>query len=361
MKKKILAAVLAIVMILALASCSNSVDEAYDYDLSEYVKVGPYTGLDVAYKDVTVAQTDIDAALASALQAAAVAEKITTGTVADGDSLIIDYKGTIDGKAFEGGTAAGQALVVGSGSMIPGFEEQIIGKKIGSTFTIDVTFPDDYASEELKSAKAQFEITVQSKQGELITPEFNEEFVKNNSDFKTTEEYMADLEKSVYKQKEDQEIANVQNTIWSKIVDSSEVTSYPEAELQKRIDQNKEYYQSYADQYGMEFPEFLTTYVGMTEEEFADYAKQQAEVICKQEMILYTIARSEDIKISSKEYDEGLMNMLKEQGFDTLEDFEKAYGKPFEEYAGKDNITTTLLLDKVMEWLIKENVTNMPA
>lgn len=336
-------------------------DDAYDYDLAEYVTVGSYTGLDVTYNEVTVAQEDIDAALAAALQTAAVAEKITTGTVANGDALIIDYKGTIDGKAFDGGTAAGQALVVGSGSMIPGFEEQIIGKEIGSTFTIDVTFPDDYGTEELKSAKAQFEITVQSKQGELITPEFNEEFVKSNSDFKTTEEYMADLEKSVYKQKEDQELANVQNTIWSKIVESSEVKSYPEAELQKRVDQNFEYYQSYADQYGMEFPEFLTTYVGMTEEEFADYAKQQAEVICKQEMILYTIARSEDIEISSKEYDDGLLNMMKEQGFETSEDFEKAYGKSFEEYAGKENIVTTLLLDKVMEWLIKENAANMPA
>lgn len=361
MNKKVLAAVLTFVMIFALAACGNSANDTYDYDLAEYINVGSYTGLDVSYNEVTVTQEDIDAALASALKAAATAEKITTGTVAEGDAIIIDYKGTIDGEAFEGGTAAGQGLVVGSGSMIPGFEEQIVGKEIGSTFTIDVTFPEDYSAEELRSAKAQFEITVQSKQGELITPEFNEEFIKNNSDFKTTEEYMADLEKSVYQQKEDAELANVQNTIWTQIVDASEVISYPEKELQKRIDQNKEYYQSYADQYGMEFAEFLQTYVGMTEEEFVDYAKQQAEVICKQEMILYTIARNEKIEVSSKQYDEGLLNMLKDEGFNSLDEFEKAYGKSFEEYAGKDNIMTTLLLDKVMEWLIDENVANMPA
>jgi len=361
MIKKILAVVLVSAVTLTMASCGSSITDVYNYNLADYIKVGAYTGLDVTYNEVKVTQADIDEALDNALQSAAAPEKITTGTVENGDTINLDYKGTIDGKAFDGGTAAGQSLVIGSGSMIPGFEEQIVGKAIGSPFTIDVTFPDDYGSEALKSAKAQFEITVNYKEGAAIVPEFNLDFVKSVSDFKTTDEYMADLEKTVKKQKEDQELATVQNSIWTQIVDSSEIIKYPEEELQARIDQNKEFYQSYADQYGMEFADFLKTYVGMTEEEFADYSKQQAEVVCKQELILYTIARNEKIDISNKEYDEGVLNILKDQGFSTPEDFEKAYGQPFEEYAGKDNIVTTLLLDKVMDWLVKENVKNMPA
>ncbi len=357
MNKKMWIPLVILGLILTLGACSKD-SEIYDYDLSEYVTVGEYKGLDSSYETVEVTQEDLDVAIGGVLAAAAKADKVTTGVAVIGDKVNIDFNGTVDGKAFDGGSAKAQDLTLGSGSMIPGFEDQIVGEKIGSTFTIDVTFPEDYHAENLKGTKAKFEITINYKEGDPIMPEFNESFVKNNSQYSTMEEYMKELEKNVREAKEGQEKARVQTEIWTKVIESSEVIKYPEVELKRKIDQNYEYYKSYASYYEMEFPEFLNTYLGMTEEEFEDYVNQQSEVICKQEMVLYTIARNEGIEVSKEEYDKGLKTMLEKEGFSSMDEFEAAYGEPFEEFAGKENIIITLLLEKVMEWLVEVNVTN---
>lgn len=357
MNKKMWIPLVILGLILTLGACSKD-SEIYDYDLSEYVTVGEYKGLDSSYETVEVTQEDLDVAIGGVLAAAAKADKVTTGVAVIGDKVNIDFNGTVDGKAFDRGSAKAQDLTLGSGSMIPGFEDQIVGEKIGSTFTIDVTFPEDYHAENLKGTKAKFEITINYKEGDPIMPEFNESFVKNNSQYSTMEEYMKELEKNVREAKEGQEKARVQTEIWTKVIESSEVIKYPEVELKRKIDQNYEYYKSYASYYEMEFPEFLNTYLGMTEEEFEDYVNQQSEVICKQEMVLYTIARNEGIEVSKEEYDKGLKTMLEKEGFSSMDEFEAAYGEPFEEFAGKENIIITLLLEKVMEWLVEVNVTN---
>ena len=355
MNKKMWIPLVILGVILSLGACSSD-EDIYDYDLSEYITVGQYKGLDSSYEKIEVTQEDLDVAIGGILAAAAKADKITSGIAKDGDKLNIDYAGTLDGKAFDGGSAKAQALTLGSGSMIPGFEEGIIGKAIGSTFIIDVTFPEEYHAEELKGAKAQFEITINYKEGDPILPEFNEDFVKNNSQYTSMEEYMKDLEKNVLEGKEGQEKARVQTEIWTKVIESSEVIKYPAAELKRKKDQNYDYYSSYASYYEMEFPVFLTTYLNMTEEEFEDYVHQQSEVVCKQEMVLYTIARNEGIEISKDEYNEGLKDMLEKEGFSSMDEFEAAYGESFEKFAGKENIIITLLLEKVMAWLVDVNI-----
>lgn len=342
-------------IILTLGACSSDV-EVYDVDLSEYVTVGEYTGFNLSYDNIEVTQDDLDLAIGGILAAAAETEKLTTGVAEDGDSVNIDYSGSLDGEAFDGGTAKAYDLVLGSGSMVPGFEDGIIGKAIGSTFTIDVTFPEDYQTENLKGAETQFEITLNYKEGQPVMPELNESFVKSNSEYSTMDEYMEELEKSIYEQKEGQEKSRVQTEIWAKIIESSEVIKYPEVDLQRKKDQNYEYYESYASYYEMEFPEFLNTYLGMTEEEFGDYVNQQAEIVCKQEMVLYTIVRDENIDISNEEYSKGLTDMLEEEGFSSMEEFEEAYGESFESFAGKENIMITLLLEKTLDWLVETNV-----
>lgn len=355
MNKKMWIPLVILGVILTLGACSSD-EDIYDYDLSDYVTVGEYKGLDSSYEKIEVTQEDLDVAIGGILAAAAKAEKITSGIAKDGDKLNIDYAGTLDGKAFDGGTAKAQSLTLGSGSMIPGFEEEIIGKSIGSTFTIDVTFPEEYHAEDLKGAKAQFEITINYKEGDPVLPEFNEDFVKNNSQYTSMEDYMKDLEKNVLEGKEGQEKARVQTEIWTKVIESSEVIKYPEAELKRKMDENLYKLNYYATGYEMEIPEFLSTYFGMTEEEFADDVRKVSEIECKQEMVLYTIARNEGIEISKEEYNRGLKYMLEENGFSSEEEFEEAYGEPFEKLEGKGNIMVTLLLEKVMEWLVDVNI-----
>jgi trigger factor len=356
MKNKITASILALCLILTMSGCGGE-SKVYDFDLSEYIEVGAYTGLDVVYEEVTVTPEDVDAAIEGILNAAAKPARITTGKVYNGDTVNIDFSGSIDGVLFDGGTAVGQNLLLGSGNMIPGFEDQIMGQTIGSSFSIDVTFPADYHAETLRGAEAVFDITIHYKEGDLVVPEFSENFVRTNSEYKNIEEYLGALESKIYEEKEKQELTRVQNEVWLKVVEASEVISYPEKEVQRKIDQNYEYYQSYASYYNMEMEEFLTSYVGMNEEEFEDYVKQQAEVVVKQEMILYTIARNEGIEISDQEYKEGIMEMLAEEGFSSQDEFKQAYGESFEDTVGKDNILMTLLLKKVIDWLVETNVT----
>jgi trigger factor len=356
MNKKIWIPLVILGVILTLGACGGDDAKIYDYDLSEYVTVGDYKEFDLSYDKIEVTQDDLDVAIGGILAAAAKAETITNGVAEDGDKVNIDYSGTLEGKAFEGGTAAGQDLILGSGSMIPGFEEQIVGNKIGSTFTIDVKFPEVYQAENLQGKEVQFEITINSKEGEPVMPEFNENFVKNNSQYSTVEEYMKELNKNVYEQKEAQKKSELQTEMWAKIIESSEVIKLPEVELQRKKDQNFEYYESYATYYEMEFTEFLDSYLGMSEEEFADYVQQQSEVVCKQEMVLYTIARNEGIEVSKDEYEKGLMVMLEKEGFSSMDEFEEAYGEPFEKFAGKENIIITLLLEKTLDWLVETNI-----
>ena len=355
MKNKIIASLLVVLLLITMTACNKN-SKLYNYDLTKYLELGDYSGLDVTYEDQEVSEEDIDLAINGILEAAAQPEKIMSGKAYNGDTVNIDFTGTIDGKVFDGGTASDQTLKLGSKQMIEGFEEQIIGKDLGSTFVIDVTFPKEYHSEALRSKDAKFEIHLNYKHGDSIVPKFSEDFVRNNSDFDTVEEYKEELKAQILSEKELGEEDRVRTEIWTKIVSASKVISYPPKEVKRKIDQSYDYYKSYAEYYGMDFPEFLESYIGMDEEGFADYLDQQAEIVVKQEMVLFSISKEQAIDISDDEYKAGILEMVKKEGFNSLEEFEKAYGQAFEKFAGKENIMITLLLEKVMDYLVDLNL-----
>lgn len=352
MNKKIWIPLIILALIFTLGACGGNT-KVYNYDLSKYITVGEYTGLEVSFGKVEVTQADKDLAIGGILAAAAKKkiEKVTTGVANNGDNVNIDFSGTLDGVPFEGGSAKAQDLKLGSGSMIAGFEEQIVGKSIGSTFTIQVTFPKDYHKEDLRSAAAEFEITINYKEGELVMPEFNEEFVKNNSQFATVKEYMDELEKTIYEQKEGQEKAKVKNTIWQKIMESSEVIKYPDKDLTRIKNQLHIRYQPIADYHKIEFAEVIATIYEMSEEELL-------KIICREEMVIYTIARNEKINISKEDYDEELLAMFENEVSTSIsmEEFDKLYKQTYEKNVGKDTVTANALKKKVLDWLLEANI-----
>ena len=360
MNKKILitgiAAVVVLAGIIALILLWPK-EKPYDYDLSKYVKVAEYKGLEYTVNEVSVTDEDVDSEIDSRLQAAATTENVTEGTVEDGDTINVAYVGTIDGEAFDGGSTDSSDITIGTTQMIDGFTDGLIGHDVGETVTLNLKFPDDYHNEEVAGKDVVFEVTINSKSIENV-PELDEDFVSENSDVDTVEEYRQVVKDELLEQKETQEDLNTKKALWNEIVSGSEVIEYPEKELdeaKKAADNIESQYKSQAESYGMEWDDFLTGYLGMTQEEFDDSKEQYAKDTVLQDMVMYYIVREENIEISDKEYKEYLTDTLEKSGY-TEDTFEQAFGQTIEEYADANQWKAGLLLDKVLDKVMEYGV-----
>lgn len=364
-KTKIMALLLVSCLSLSLAACGAKDDYVVpysNYDLSEYVKLGDYKGVEATETKVSVTDEDVQTEIQSRVQASSKQVEKKEGTAATGDSVKIAYVGKIDGKAFEGGSTGdeGTTITLGSSGYIPGFDDGVIGMKVGEKKTINLKFPADYPmNKDLAGKDATFDVTLSAIMVNE-TPKYDLEFVKANSKEKTLKDYEKSVKKDLQAKKKSAAEEEMRNQIWATIMDNSKVLKYPETELQACKDKNQEYYENYAKQYNMEFQAFIKQYTGMDEKAYKDYLKQYSEAIVSQEMVMYSIAKAENISISDKEYKEKLKTFMKEQGVEDEKDFEKQYGKSFEEYAGKDNLMKSFLLEKVLDFAV-DNAKLVPA
>ena len=184
MNKKILITGIGAVVVLAgiiAAVLLWPKDQPYDYDLSEYVKVGDYKGLDYSIAEVSVTDEEVDTEIDSRLQSAATTETVTEGKVEDGDSINIAFAGTIDGEEFEGGSSESYDITVGTTQMIDGFVEGLIGHEIGDNVILNLKFPDDYSNEDVAGKDVVFDVTINYKSVKVV-PELDEDFVKEKCD-----------------------------------------------------------------------------------------------------------------------------------------------------------------------------------
>ena len=325
-------------------------DQPYDYDLSEYVKVGDYKGLDYSIAEVSVTDDEVDTEIDSRLQSAATTETVTEGKVEDGDSINIAFAGTIDGEEFEGGSSESYDITVGTTQMIDGFVEGLIGHEIGDNVILNLKFPDDYSNEDVAGKDVVFDVTINYKSVKVV-PELDEDFVKENSDVDTVEEYKEAVKEELLAQKESQADLDAKEALWNEIVADSEVISYPEKELEAAnvaADEIEKQYKSQAESYGMEWEDFLESYMGSSQEDFEESKKQYAEETVLQEMVMYYIAREEGIEVTDKEYKEYLADSLETYGF-TEDTFKQSYGQTIEEYADDNQWRTSMLLEKVLD------------
>lgn len=362
-KTKIMALLLVSCLTLSLAACGAKYVEPYsNYDLSEYVKLGDYKGVEAAETKVSITDEDVQAEIQSRVQAASKQVEKKEGIAAEGDSVKIAYVGKIDGKAFEGGSTGkeGTTITLGSSGYIPGFDDGVIGMKVGEMKTLNLKFPADYSmNKDLAGKDTTFDVTLSAIMV-TETPKYDIEFVKANSKEKTLKDYEKSVKKELLAKKKSAAEEEMKNQLWATIMDNAKILKYPETELEACKKTNQEYYESYAKQYGMEFKDFVKQYTGMDEKAYNDYLKQYSEAIVSQEMVMYSIAKAENISISDKEYKEKLKDFMKEQGVEDDKAFEKQYGKSFEEYAGKDNLMKSFLLEKVLDFAV-ENAKIVPA
>ncbi|MBQ6623047.1 MAG: hypothetical protein IJH57_00365, partial [Mogibacterium sp.] len=208
--------------------------------------------------------------------------------------------------------------------------------------------------EELNGKPAVFKITVNYIVGKKKA-EFNDEWVKNNSDYKTTEEY----EKSVKDELSQQKLSTAENDqkteVFNKIIDGSEIVEYPEKELSERTEQIQNLYADYAKNSGMELDEFLSSQMGMDADQFKTMTEETAKTTVKQELVLYSIRDAESIKTDQEGYDKFIADMLKNAGL-TEDTFKEQNGKTVAEYANESNLYTSYLYQEVMNKVMEYSV-----
>lgn len=360
MNKKLLigsGVVIAIVAVIAiiLVFVNNKQSKEYNYDLSKYVKVGNYKGLEYASQKASVTDEEVDVEIQRRLQKAAKTENSKTGKVENGDTINISFVGKIDGKEFEGGSSESTDITVGTTQMIDGFVEGLIGKNVGESVILNLKFPDDYGKTDLQGKAVEFKVTINSKK-KISVPKLNKEFVKKNSKYKTVKEYKEGVKKELLNQKQKSIDSTVKHELWSRIINKSKAKKYPEKELNEAMSQaNKleESYKAQAQNYGMEWETYLKTVMRTDKKGFEKLKQEYAKNIVFNRMVMYSIARSENISLSNREYKKEILKILEDNGYDE-ESFKKAFGKDIETYADEQNWRQKILFDKVLDKVMKD-------
>ena len=329
------------------AVSSNATGTAIEFNPADYIeKLADYKGLEYTKQDVSATDAEVEEKVKSFLEA--YPEKITDRAVQKGDTVNIDFEGKKDGVAFDGGTAKGFDLTIGSNSFIPGFEDGLIGKKPGETVDLNLKFPDDYKnSEELKGAKVVFTVKVNYIVGKAPT-ELTDELVKANTEFKTAAEYKDDARKKIETRKNDEAKETAQRELLEKVVTTSAIKSVPKAAEEKYYNQVIDYWNNVATQYGMELKDLVTNQFKITEEEFEAEVKKQAELSARILVVVRAIAEAEKLEVSDDEYKAALNTYYENSRAKDSMDL-----ATYEQQVGKESIIDIILNDKVGAFLVE--------
>lgn len=238
--------------------------------------------------------------------------------VENGDLLTIDYAGYVDGAQFDGGTAEGHELEIGSDQFIPGFEEQLVGKNKGEEIDVVVTFPEDYHEESLKAKEATFKVTIHDiKEKEL--PVLDDEFAKDVSDFDTLEEYKTSIREKLEEEFKKREEVEHENNVIEKVVDSCEV-EIPEAMINNQLENEVGEFGHRLTSQGLELEQYLSL-TGSSMEELKDQLRPVAVKRVKGDLVLEAIAKEEKIEINDEDIDKELERMAEIYQQDNKEKF----------------------------------------
>ncbi len=284
------------------------------------VELGEYKHLGIEKKVEDVTDDDVMADIERARDRAARYIEVTDREAKLDDQANIDYQGLLDGTPFEGGTAQGHELVLGSGAFIPGFEDQVVGMKIGEEKDINVTFPENYHAEELAGKPVVFKVKLNSLR-EKEMPALDDEFVKDVSETaNTVDEYKKEIREKLEKQAEERADAAFESEIIETVSDNAKI-DIPKAMVEEQIDNMLRDMELRMMYQGLRMEDFLK-YSGQTMEQMRETYRQQAEDRVKTQLTLEAITKAEGIEPTDEEIDKELERFA-EQGKKTLEEFKK--------------------------------------
>ena len=262
------------------------------------VEISSYTGFEVSKEAVEVTEEDIMKDIDATRERNSRMLSVEDRAAQDGDQAIIDFEGFLDGVAFEGGKGEKFPLGLGSGSFIPGFEEQIVGKNIGDEFDINVTFPEDYGAENLAGKEVVFKIKLHELKVKEL-PELDDEFVKDVSEFNTVDEYKADIKAKITERREKSAESKVENDLLDALIANTEC-DIPDCMIQQEIDGYIRDYEYRLQAQGGNL-EMYFQYTGMTMEKLRENFKSDAERQVKIRLALAKIAKTEKLKALKKD------------------------------------------------------------
>ncbi len=302
---------------------------------ADYVTLCEYKGVKVAADEIAVTDEEFDEYVAENILANfAQKVEVTDRAVETGDTVNIDYVGSVDGVEFEGGSYEGYSLEIGSGRFIPGFEDQIVGHEIGEEFDINVTFPDPYKnSPDLAGKAAVFRVTLNGITA-TETPEVDDAFVKENfPEYDSKEAFLGET-RAVYEKNKKT------NYVWNYVLENSTVSEIPEALIENYVEQQVRMYQSMAASYSMTYEDLLA-YYSTTPEEFEATEREYANSDLTKMLISQAICESEQIGVN--------------EGDDTEHfGYDKEAMTEIYDYYGKGYVNQVLLMQKAAEF-VSEN------
>ena len=282
-------------------------------------ELGEYKGLSVEKKVVEITDKEVDEAIDDLRKRAAKMVVVKDAIIEKGDFAIIDFAGTVDGKPFSGGEGKGYPLEVGSGSFIPGFEEQLVGLKAGASTDVDVTFPESYFVKELANKEAIFKVHVQDvKRKEL--PELNDEFVSANSDSKTVEELKSTLKERLQKSGEQQSQVEYERALVMKAVENA-VFEVPDIMVEDRVSRMVDELQMSLESRKMNMDMYMK-YTGQDMTKIRENQKPTAVENVKTDLVLDAIAKAENLQISEEEVNAEMAAIASQHGA-SVEDVKK--------------------------------------
>ena len=308
------------------------------------VELGQYKDLNVAVKPVKVSKKDVEERINKNLEDNAELQ-LKEGPAAMGDTVIFDFKGYINGKEFEGGSADNYSLVLGSNQFIPGFEDQLVGATPDSKKDVLVTFPEQYVKE-LAGKDAKFVCMIHEIKTKVL-PELTDEYVAElGGNAKTVAEYRSEVEATLRKEKEQAAREEQMNTIISKIIASSKVT-IGEKVLEAYAQNEKENLIKNIEQNGISYEQYQEI-TGMNDAKIVENLKEQAAKNITESLVMNEIARKENLIISKAELNEYYAQVAKQYNM-TVEEVEKAFGN------NTQNIVNNLLGGKLNRFLVANN------
>ncbi|SEK95618.1 trigger factor [Pseudobutyrivibrio ruminis] len=309
------------------------------------VKLGKYKGVSVTKIDSKVTATEVNNTIKAELERAA--RTVTkTGKAAKGDTAVIDFEGFIDGVAFEGGKGENYDLELGSGSFIPGFEDQLIGHKAGEDVDVEVTFPENYQAEDLAGKPAVFKCHIHEVKGKDI-PKLDDEYVADTTEFETVEEYKASVKERLENNKKAEGRRAQEDEAIAKIVEDSEM-EIPDAMLDYQVENMINDFANNMAQQGLSLQQYMQ-FTGMTMDSFREQVRPDALSRTQSSLVLEAIAKAEKIEVADADVDAKLEEMSKQYGME-LDQIKNLVGESEKESMKKD-----IAIEKAIE-LIMDNV-----
>jgi len=303
-------------------------------------ELGQYTGLEVKKPTVRTTEKEVDAEIERTRERNGRLITVEDRASENGDTVNIDYEGSVDGVLFDGGSAKGFDLKLGSGQFIPGFEDQLVGHNAGEDVDVNVTFPEEYHAEDLKGKAALFKVKINAIKT-LELPELDDEFAKDVSEFDTFADYKADVKKKLQESNKAKAKREFENKVLDVVCDNTTI-DIPEEMIMTTVENNIRDMAMQLQYQGMSL-EMYMQYTGMTIDSLREQMKPDAEKKTKMSLILEKIAKVENIEVTDKDVEKEIKDIAEKNNMEVDE---------VKKYINPADIKESKIVEKTIDFIV---------